>query len=685
MDYSCLGGSIVKVLLERMADRCLRAVCVYSLLFVIFIVLAPSNCECTEFSYFKLTDIEGSMRLGYSLTETNLEQANGSNTYERRPATEQELTLNTHSYIFHPNLLEMELGCGVRFEQEELENNSGINHAKGTYYDISGRWKFLRNKPYPFSLYYTQRNPTKAVGIADTLSIETQNYGMMFTLRQPIISMPISLRMDHIQNKGESTETIIDDTTDTVSLNVRTNIADYGNGQLGFTSVSQESGSGSRNLPLQASKSDTNSFDWNGRMVFGKERNISLTNYLLVSRNQQSNAADREQETFYNHLSWDFSESLQAYNTYTFSDVIYDENASRNQALVIGATNRLEDSWSYNTFVDATKESSTGFKKSTRGLSGSLNYRNDINERWSSSAGYTALVRLNKQDSKLLHISVLNESHVLSGLMAVSLNQEYVVSGSVVVNNQNHTQTYVENIDYRLSEIGSETRLERLSSGNIADGETVLVDYDYETGGSFDYKQFNQSMNLLYTLDKRYDFAMFYSTDRQTLQSGIPVRTLETVEKYRFGIDAHIPISKIMDYGWKLELERRIDDLHPYTRTSLDLEFNSRLPFFTSFTNLRSGYEHVDNELSIIDIKETYYTAILSARPGWGSIANFELTYRKDTGGEELKSTTYAALGYSWTKGRLGFSVVGKHSKERQGETTRDHTILEASLIRHFR
>ncbi len=667
------------------ADRYLKTVCGFQWLLMIFMMLNPTKGECAEFTLFKLTEVEGAMKLGYSLRETELDQPDGTNTYEKRPSTEQELTLATRSYIFHPNLLEMELGGGVRFEQDSLENNTGAIDTKGKYYDFSGRWNFLKNKPYSFNLYYSQHNPTKAVGLAGALAIETQSYGMAVLLRQPLISSPITLNIDHTQSMGESTYTIIDDTTDSASLSIRKNIGDYGNGRLGFSSVEKKSASGSLNLPLQSSESNTDSIDWNSRLAFGDERNITLTNYLLLTWNEQSNSLNRDQTNFYNHITWGINDTLQAYNTYNYSNTLYGDDNTTNQSIVLGSTDNISDAWSLNAFVEATNEKNIGFEKSTNGMSGSAIYRGDLDDRWSASAGYTALFRLNSQESDISNITVLDESHVLSGLTSVLLDEEYVLPGSITVSNLTHTQTYVENVDYRLTVIGNEIRIERLATGNITDGETVLVDYVYEAGGTYDYKEIGQSLNLIYSLDRLYNFSLFYSNNRQILESGISVRPMSNVEKYRFGTDALLPISKSMDYGWKIEYERRLEDVHPYRRASFDLSFNSSLPFFASVANLSSGYEYVDNELSENDIKESHYTAIISARPDWYSIASFELTHRRDTGGEDFKSSTYAALGYSWRRGKLGISMLGKHTKEMQGNTSRKHTFVEAQLTRHFR
>lgn len=685
MDYLLSSNSSVNCLTnnevedrKRLGSKCLR-------LIVFCLAFSSSKSYCEEFTFFKLTDAEGSMRLGYTLNKTNIDQGEGSKSFEKRPALQQELSVSTRSYIFHPNLLEMELDAGLQFEQEELENNSETITANNDYFDFSGRWNFLKKKAYPISLYYTQRNPTQAVGFADSVTLKTQSYGMRLLLREPMISTPMSFRIDHIENKGDSSTTNINDTTDTFSADIRLNISDRGYGQLGFTTVSEESESGSLNLPLQVSTSDTDSLDWNSNVRLGDKQNITLSNYLFVTKSEQSNVPDRDLMNFYSYVNWDINESVDIFNTLNYSGSEYDNDITKTKSIVVGSTNKITDSWTVNASLEGTKENNTGFERGTKGFTAGLYYQEDINERWSSSLRYSALYRINNQTTDLLNIPVLDERQTLSGLTAVSLINQYVVPGSISVSNQNYTQTYIENIDYRITVIGSETRIERLTSGSISDGQTVSVDYAYEAGGSFDFNEFNQAMNVLYSLDKRYNFVIYYSTNKQILQDGIPVRDMESVKRYRLSADAQLPISKTMDYGWKLELEKRIDDLHPYSRAEMNLNYNSVLPFFGGIANLGTGYEYVDNELSDIDIKESYYSAIISLRPGWGSIASLELTHRNDKGGLVTKSTNNAALTYTWARGRLGFSLVGEYVDERQGDTLRDYLMLNASLTRYIR
>lgn len=675
----------VKVLIDNKLGTYLVSENSYVWMVIILFIIIPSKGHCVNINAFELTDVEGSIRLGYSLTETEVNQADGNDISETRVSMEQELNINTRGYVFHPNLLEMELGAGFLSGQDKHKSNYGTLDSENDYYDFSGRFNILKNKPYPISLYYIQKNPKQAVGVADSLNIKSEDYGMLFSLRSPLVNSPVSLYVDHTQSKGESSLSVIDDTRDSITLKISTNIGDIGSGHIAMSNISQTSGSGSRNLPLQLSKNESESISWDGKVSLGDEQNIDISNHLIISNRDQSNAPDRDQVTFYNHIDWKVDDDTETYNTYNFSGIDYDEMESVNQNFVIGAIQRYGDPLALNGSVDVTEEKNLGFKRSSYSFNGGAVSQIQVSERWISSLGYSVNFRSSSQETVESTISVFDEIHTFSGLASISLIHEYVVSGSVTVSNESHSQDYVENIDYRVITVGSETRLERLISGNIADGQTVLISYEYETGGTFDFDELKQSFNLRYSLDHRYNFWLLYSTSKQIHQSGIPLHAMESVQNYRAGTDAQVPINEVSDFGWKMEFERRIEDIRPFSRSSIDLNLNSSLPFYAAFMSVNTGYQQLDNELSPNDIRETYLTTNISARTGRGGTASFELTYTKDKGGEAEKNSSYAKLNYAWTRGRLAFSISARYSKEEQDLTSRENSMIEASLTRNFR
>jgi probable HAF family extracellular repeat protein len=83
---------------------------------------------------------------------------------------------------------------------------------------------------------------------------------------------------------------------------------------------------------------------------------------------------------------------------------------------------------------------------------------------------------------------VLDEPHVMVSLQPVLLREPDIIASSIVVTDENGMIVYDEGLmgDYTVNQIGGgiETELRRTPFSNIADGQLVLVDYEYELAGN---------------------------------------------------------------------------------------------------------------------------------------------------------------------------------------------------------
>lgn len=76
---------------------------------------------------------------------------------------------------------------------------------------------------------------------------------------------------------------------------------------------------------------------------------------------------------------------------------------------------------------------------------------------------------------------VLDEAHAFRDPLNVTLRNRDVVQESIVVTDSANRRIYRLGLDYLVARWGAYTRLIRLATGNIADRDTVLVDYTYRT------------------------------------------------------------------------------------------------------------------------------------------------------------------------------------------------------------
>jgi hypothetical protein len=99
---------------------------------------------------------------------------------------------------------------------------------------------------------------------------------------------------------------------------------------------------------------------------------------------------------------------------------------------------------------------------------------------------------------------VLDEPHVLVGLQPVLLRQPDIIASSIVVTDESNSIVYDEGPlgDYMVIMViqiggGIETGLVRTPTSVIADGDVVLVDYEYELVGDKDARSTGVSFQTM--------------------------------------------------------------------------------------------------------------------------------------------------------------------------------------------
>ena len=138
--------------------------------------------------------------------------------------------------------------------------------------------------------------------------------------------------------------------------------------------------------------------------------------------------------------------------------------------------------------------------------------------------------------------AIIGEALTLNTISPVALGQIRVVPGSVSVWNQTRSQSYTEGIDYVLTVVSLTTRIQRVPSGNILDGQTVLVDYEIDVGGTYANTQLDQSVGLSFMPAPYMSFFLRYSDSTAKLTSGSPTSFLNGYTSTVYGFNANGPL-----------------------------------------------------------------------------------------------------------------------------------------------
>ena len=307
-----------------------------------------------------------------------------------------------------------------------------------------------------------------------------------------------------------------------------------------------------------------------------------------------------------------------------------------------------------------------------RGLSAQANVKHDTSVgqlNLSMGLGY----RLDDRVSESPRVTIEEEPVTFVGTAPIPLSRDFVVAGTVIVRNATGKQTFIEGVDYLLSEIGSTTRIERIISGSILDGETVLVDYEAETGGTFEYSQVNQNLSANFKFARFHSIFFRYYNSRQNLQSGSPTLPFNSVEAFEVGLREQIPLrSSGVQISGEARYRRQDEDINPFDQASILLSIQAPLSSKVRMTASVSRHL-VDNFLSDEDSDLT----TLNANITWQAWRNLTIRadgiYDKDTGGTVLRSNTQWKVAAQWRYRKISLNLDSRYRRQQQGDLDNDH------------
>ncbi|MDH3638226.1 MAG: hypothetical protein OES09_07145 [Gammaproteobacteria bacterium] len=641
----------------------------------------PATATAQEITPFRLTGIEGDVEVRYDYDERTVGERRTEETRETRTSFEQDIFVLAHGYVYHPNLLNLDIGGGPLFVQSELDTNDESNDANDGFFNFLARLRFLEDKPYPFQMFYERLNPSVSIGLVDEFVQTNEKYGLNFFLREPFSPVSLTVEASRSRSEGDGLDLVVDDTIDQAIIRAHKALGPGSFAQLSYQTIRQESRTGSPGLPLRETTISTDTANFDSRFVFGLRRQYRLTNTLTYTT--QEEFPSRDDLRLFSDLRWNHSPKLESFYRYTLQDSEQELDEATSQSAVAGLTFWPSETLSGSAEVGAEDQDTTQFDLQRYGTRGSVNYR--IPVQWGTlQLGAGMAYNHEDQDATARQANIFGERVVLSGITLAPLANEFVIATSVVVSNVTRTQTFVEGFDYQLVIIGSRTEFRRLAAGNIIDGQTVLVDYAFEVGGTFSFSSFNQSYQANLSLFRYYNLYVRYRDLDQDLRSGVPTVSLNSLENVTYGARADVPVWWDWTVGGEIEIEDQEEDIAPFERHSYSGYVQLPLPFFLSRLRLTAKRITVDNEGSPEDVDLKRYAALLQSRPWFRATLSAEVASEKDTGGTVERRRDTFQLGAEWRIRQLLLALRVRAVDERQDDFVNERSEVRATIRRDF-
>lgn len=649
-----------------------------------------ATCHAAEIAPFRLTGVDGYAAMRYFDDQVATRGGAEPRSRHSQSAWRNELFLMTHSYVYHPNLLTLDIGGGPILEVGEAAADGNATRARSGLYNFLGRATFLRGKPVSGALFYEHLNPSVSLTPGQIMNLESSRYGFELSAAGAAVPLPLRLEATRSESHGRSAERIADDRTDQVSLRLSHSLGGAGATQVQVQAARQESLSGSPNLPIQSSQIDTQSLSADTRFEFGADGRYELSNQVTVNRNSQRVAGEALPEQSDLRLILDLrikhSPQHSSYAIYHRGRNDNGERVTLQRSLSAGTHYAL--SRDFDTSFGARTDDSEGdqISQTNRGLDGSLRYQQET-PFGRLQGSYNLRYDQRSQTARATRAEVVGERVTLNGSTVNTIASAHVVAGSVVVSNLTRSQRYVENLDYVLSSVGTRTRLQRLAGGNIVDGEEVLVDYAFDTGGSYAYHQIDQTVNLSWapsSLASVY-FREYHSSPR--LDSGAPTFPLNAVASRLYGVRADVPfqLGVAMSAGGSAERENTVETIAPQRRTSGDLYLQTEEPLFgvgnlgLSLRRMSVDYANAAQNLDLVG-----YGLRFSTRSWFGIDVSAVRNFERDASGPLPRQRWSDAINAQWRERKLTVTARLGRTRETQGDFARTHTIFQFVLRREL-
>lgn len=647
----------------------------------------PGAGRGAEIVPFRLVQVGGAAELRYDYDKESSATSGALDSTRTQHQFTEGVEVNTLSYIYHPNLLKLSAGAGFALYQDESRSNGDRGGGDERLTKLDLRASILEKKPYPLALFYNRDNTTNSPVLGERYVQTGTRFGLNFALHQPF--SPVGLTMDAYREQqiGSGETQVTDSVQDVLSLQGLKNYGDEQYVQGAYRWTRQQSSSGVLSAPIESSKDLAHSYSLGTGNTFGSDQQFALTS--SASYTTQSGTTNRDEMSFIPNLRWNYSEALDAFAQYslstseTFSATQQGNIKTQRQTATTGVNYRVSEELLSNGRLRWNDSRATGVNDRSYSGEAQLNYRGEhgpVGLIVASSATY----ELQDRVSSSSQAEVIGESVTLIGLTPVVLANPFVDVTKVVVSNETRTQTYVENFDYRLVTVGSLTTIERVPTGNIQDGEVVLVDYEYLTGGTFGTANLGYSLSANASAFEYYSVFANYFRQHINLTSGDPEIPLNPTRTIRYGAAiANYPLPMYVRGDMRLEFQHHREEISP--SDSINFEASVNAPFGRR-TQVYLSYRRsmVDNLLSDEDTDLTGYHLTVRSRPLRTLGLSAEVSNQKDTGGTQLRNTWLAQLRAEWRLYRLQVLGVGDYALEEQGPLERNGYSFNLQVRREF-
>jgi len=639
-----------------------------------------------EIAAFRFTGFEGYAELRFREDEQTISQA-GLGSTDKRSSFEEEIFFLTHSYIYHPNFLKMDLGFGPLFTQSKVESSiSGSNSDDSSDVNLKAYLRFLDEKPYPLLLYYEQEHPYVSLSLTDRFQQENKKYGFDFQIRQPVLPFKLALGAFHQETKGEGLQLRTDDVTEQKIVRADIPMGTDGYGTLTYTVTDVVSRSGFTSLPVTETAISTDTATFDSRVSLGDQKQFTWTNF--ISHAEQKDVRPLEELRYNTDLRWRHSEATESFYRLGYLDSDQQTVQTTNYNAAGGFRHDLSKRTTINAELHSEENETTNLTLSRYGVNGAISHKRDYEiGTLNLSAGWNydindqqVAANVPVRDLQIQFTGTTPQFLPHNNIIQSSITVARLIGGTEVpITPGQISTTCSAGIIVAITTIGARTQVNICSVSDAVD--PYIFDYDYDPGGSVNYGNFVQSYQASLSLYRMANLYVRWRDSDINIRSGAPTQPLAESTNTQTGARIDYPFNGAA-VGGEITFEKEEGSLLSYDRDST----SAYVSFDILGGSMRLGTHqtNIDYQNSTEDVKITRNELLFRARP----LNLFTLTAtasaEKDTGGSIIRDTRIWSLNAEWRVRRLIMKGEARVTEEEYGETRRDRSQIQFVLRRDF-
>ncbi len=519
--------------------------------------------------FLTLDPFYGSLALDTVVQSDSLKNGDSSTT-SQTVLMEEKLTLATGAAILSKNFLDLRTSVTLGLSEAWTTGTStsseyGILQA----YDLSAA--LLKNSMVPVTVYARRTESFINRSFVGLLKNDVTQYGADVTVRSEVL--PTTLRIYRTETQqsalnGENQFTLNENNVDLHSeytqLTNQTLSLDYH-----YTGIQQT------NSDEAANTFDTHQLDLSHTIDFTGSNQYTLSSTLNYSLQSGTYSFERLR----------IDELLRMRHTQDFetwvNETLNKESINDSQDI----DNRVSTGFTHHLFDSLTTNGRVGYEQDQRNDGGSSR-----STFWDVGSGYTKLTPLGRlslsvslgesqmnTDEIGVSRQVIGEAHAFNDPFPVVLNQQNINSASIAVFDATNTRQFVSGTDYTVTVFPSRIEINRVITGAIANGQSVLVNYQVNPSPA------TTTATTSYGFGARFDFdaeplrglglyGRYSNQSQEVISSGPMVIKPDNVTDVVVGADYRI---------WKLmfnaEQEWRESTLSPYNSLRFSARYSDRL------------------------------------------------------------------------------------------------------------